>query len=362
MTAPQLSKAWSINPNVRKVYTSVLNVAGWWIYQNHAYLKAGGWTVIGTSNGITAAFDGPGGDRMINDAAGAVRGATATDPQSWTVLQNVDGVELLIAHQHLTTDSGVHVGFSPGGLYVLNTPTTGQPTATDEVVIANQGGSTGTNTDGDRVMTIWASGDTRHWMCSCYRQGTIMSHYGVERVIDLCAPGVFSVPYVASRYTAFDRAATIGTPIGGTPSIAVGAAGFIGNVARVFTALSSRLTRIGCGDVQISGVADGFNRSVDAVWTGGDYPPLQGASGLALLPIFWTGERTANLDGFVGSPIDWWFAPTSSLSIPNIGNFVPGFDPGDTPGVTPLRANWLLVLGSAVIRPWRDAAASFLTS
>ena len=53
MTAIQLSKSWSINPNIRNSFTTLVDMAGWYIYENHAWLKAHGWTVKYTCDGTT---------------------------------------------------------------------------------------------------------------------------------------------------------------------------------------------------------------------------------------------------------------------------------------------------------------------
>jgi hypothetical protein len=362
MTAPQTVKAWSISANVRNPFTTQIDMTGWAIYKNHAFLLTKGWTVKFTSNGVT----GPSGptdttDRMISNTAGSVRGATAGTPQSWTVLQNADGAQLLLAFQG-SADSAWRVSMSPTGLYTLAGTTTHQPTATDEVAIATAGGAISAATS-DNIMQIWARNDSRAWVIINNCNNAFVALYGMVEVTDLCASGVFAVPYVIFRYTSAARDTPIGTVVGGINSVAVGGVGFTGTAARIFTNAASRLVRLGAGDLNLTGAPDGFNRVVDAYFIS-NQPALQGQSGSPAIPIFWSGEKAVNLDGFIGSPIDWWMVYTSASTYPGFGMFLPGFEVGDVPGVSggqtgvgDQRTNWFVSLASGMVLPWRNAAA-----
>jgi hypothetical protein len=80
---------------------------------------------------------------------------------------------------------------------------------------------------------------------------------------------------------------------------------------------------------------------------------------MPLIPPVWSGESATNLFGILGYPIDFWVAYSTSRTItPAFGDFMPGFEPADDPNVDPQRTNWLVAFGPAMVRPWRNAAAS----
>lgn len=96
-------------------------------------------------------------------------------------------------------------------------------------------------------------------------------------------------------------------------------------------------------------------------------PALQNGT-MPLLPLFMNGEKASALDGFLGTPVDWWVGYSSNVGIPAFNDFFPGFDPGDVPGVSggqtgigDVRTNWFIAIGNTMIRPWKNAAASILT-
>lgn len=369
MTAIQLQKNWSINPNVRNAFVSLIDMSGWYIYENHAWLITHGWTVKFTSNGITGpSSNADTTDRIISKTAASVRGATSTTIQSWSVLQSADGVQLLFAFQG-ATDDVIRLSYSPGGLFVINvTDSRFQPTATDEVVWSTGNSVVNATASADRVMTIWAADDGTAWSNILFRALTHQTTIGLEKVNSSCAPGVFARPYVAYRYTAFDRSNSPGGagPVYDPTSTAAGTATWTGTLARVFTAGASRTTRLGGGTIQLSAAAANNPTIEDSFLS--NTPALQNGT-MPLFPLFWTGEKAANLDGFIGAPTDWWVGMSGSISTPAFNDFFPGFNPADVPGVSggqtgvgDARTNWFVAIGSTMIRPWKNAAASILTS
>jgi hypothetical protein len=343
----------------------MIDMAGWFIFKNHEFLITKGWTIIGTSDGLTAAFDGPGGDRIISAAAASVRGASAATPQSWTVLRNADLVELLITYQGAgispTGDDIVRISYSPAAHFVLGVGgNTHQPTATDEVVISAANSVVNATASLDRVMTIWASDDSKHWSCAIFRASATLGIFGVEKLAaSYCAPGILNVPYFGYRYTGTsqDRTVTGGAgPNGDVSSIAVGVTGWTGTCSRVFTNLASRLIRVGAGDLGVNSTA-GSGRGVSGEVFTTSTPSMHGG-GAPLIPLFWTGEHATNLNGFFGTPTDWWWTVTTATTLPTRADFLPGYEPADVVGVDPQRTNWLVALGSCMIRPWRNAAAT----
>lgn len=362
MTALQLSKAWSINPNVRNAYTTLADMAGWFIYQNHAWLITHGWTVKYTSNGITGpASAADHTDRMISNAAGSVRGATAAAAQSYTVLTSSDGVDLLLTFQGATDDI-IRMSYSPGGLFVPAGTATFQPTATDEVIFV-QGTSivNGTATL-DRVMHIWASDDGTAWSNLLFRNNGFQAAIGFERCVSTCYPGVFDKPYIAYRFPGpFIRSPSPGGPgpVYDASATAAGAAGWTGSLARIFTNGAARVTRMGAGTVVLPNIPNS-GTLMEGVFLSAT-PALQGGA-IPCFPWFLSGEKAANLDGFIGYACDWWIGYTNSTATPAFNDLMPGYEPGDVPGVDPTRTNWFIAVGTTMIRPWKNVAAAMLTA
>ena len=206
MTAIQLQKDWSINPNVRNTYTSLADMSGWYIYENHTWLKTHGWTVKFTCDGTT----GPANvsdttDRLLSKADADTRGANAAAAQSYSVLQNPDGVQLMFAFQG-ATDDVIRISYSPGGLFtVVGGGSAVQPTASDEVVFCQGNSVVNAGTSLDRVMTIWAADDGTAWSNILFRNNAIQTMLGFEKVNSACPATVLAKPYFAYRYNSFER-------------------------------------------------------------------------------------------------------------------------------------------------------------
>jgi hypothetical protein len=365
MTAIQLQKDWSINPNVRNAYVSLADMSGWYIYQNHAWLKAHNWTVKFTCDGTTGPANiSDNTDRLLSKSDADTRGANAAAAQSYTVLQNPDGVQLMFTFQG-ATDDVIRISYSPGGLFtVVGGGSAIQPTASDEVVFCQGNSVVNGGTSLDRVMTIWAADDGTAWSNILFRNNATQTMLGFEKVNSACAPGVFTQPYFAYRYNTFERTNNptnlSAAPTADPHSVAAGAAGWFGGMARVFTLGAVRSTRVGAGTLAIAYVQGQSNRIIDTFLS--NAPALQNGT-MPLLPWFLTGEKASALDGFLGTPIDWWIGYSGSLTVPAFNDFIPGFDPGDVPGVSggqtgigDVRTNWFIAIGSTVIRPWKNAA------
>lgn len=371
MTAPQLAKDWLVTPNVRSVHVSLAAHTAAFFYQNKAALVAAGWTVWGSSDGAT----GDNTDRWASAADADTRGAAAANPQSWCVLENVDGVQLLFAFQGAGDNNG-KLAYSPTGAYVLAGTGTHQPTAADESCFHAPGDSLVNSTNSlDRVFSIWCADDTTAWSCILFRNGATINILGFEKATSLCAPliwgpfGAAEVPYWAYRFTSAHRdTGVIGNPVAGVPNVGVGATGFIGGCTQVFTVGSRRNCRV-LGQIAIvshtPGTAVGAGVAAPSLTTGATSAAQGGDTLLMPLPLL--GERAANVDGVLGTAIDWLQAVTASQTSPATGDFFPGFDPDDVPGVSggqtgvgDVRTNWLVALGAGMVRPWRNAAASLI--
>lgn len=362
MGTVQVTKDWigGITPNKRRTYTSLNDLAGWFIFENTQRLSAK-WTRVWESDGVTGPANAADHtQRLTSVAACSVRGSAAGNAQSFGVYQASDGAQLSFAYQG-AFDDFVRIGYSRAGVYTLAGTTTNQPTAADELVISAGNSIVGGITSLDRVMSIWCiDGD---WRCAIFRSNAISNVLGLAQVTPLVSTRavnpIFTPPYVAWRYTNAVRSSGVQTPVGGITNVAIGAAGFLGTMARVYTD-SLRNIRVGGGDIGTAGASNGSS-TVAATWST-DKPALQNGEGSPLLPIYWSGEKAANNDGFLGSPIDWWSCYTANVNVPAAGDpftawtrAVPGF-------VSALEANWLVAIGSAIVWPWLNAAPNMETA
>jgi hypothetical protein len=267
---------------------------------------------------------------------------------------------LLIAYQG-ATDDVIRLSYSPSGAFTLATPSTGQPTATDEVVWCQGNSVVNAGVTLDRVMTIWAADDGTAWSNALWRNNTLQTVLGFERIASYCEPGVLSQPYFAYRYNVLDRGQG-GQGFGPTYGIAntaAGAAGWFGGLARVVAGGATRLVRVGGCPPYIVSAANGTGIADELFLA--NTPALQNGT-MPLVPLIFAGENSVNFDGYLGVPPDWWAGYSSSLSVPAVGDFVPGFDVADNPNVDPVRTNWFIALGATMIRPWKNVAASIQTT
>jgi hypothetical protein len=346
---------------------------GWWLYQNKTAMLAAGWTVKFSSDGTTGpASAADTTDRWPSAAVGPVTRATiAAAAQSWMVLQNVDGVQVLFAFQG-GSDDICRVSMSQAGSFTLAAPTTQQPTAADEVIATNGVSVINATTSGDRVMSIGCT--TESWWCCSFRASAIILFLSVEKIDSACDTVVLAQPYIVSKLT--NVSATTGnaggsaTAMGGHSTInAQNASAWRGVATRVVTGGTGRIIRVG-GGARTAPCAPANNSNLEISMGPGDYsgagqpngnmvanPPALNNGTIPVLTIGWFGERTANMDGYLGQPIDWWYAHTTSTAIPATGDFVSALAPGDSQA-TPVRTNWLVCIGAGVIRPWLNAAAT----
>lgn len=370
MPSAILAKNWNIDANLRNAYVSLADMTGWFLFENKRAMKVANWTVKFSSDGVTGPSSGADTtDRWITKANASVRGTAAATVQSWIVMESVDGVQVLFAFQGATDDIA-RISFSANSGFTLAGTTTHQPTATDEIVISAGNSVVSSATPGDRVMTIWCTTDGTQWSSICFRAGSLNQFIGVERVNSFCGAGVFDRPYVGYRHIAFNRTnnpAASNPQIAGTVgdgSFVIGSAGWRGTLARVFTAGAFRTIRVGGGFINITHIADGFTRTFNNLddSMNSHTPALQGSRGTPLTPLYWCGEKAANVDGVLGSPIDWWLSYSAlNSAVPALGTFMPGYQPGEVPGVDPERTNWLVCLGANCIRPWKNSSPVFRT-
>lgn len=373
MTTPQLSKAWTISANIRNPYTSLVDMAGWFAYQNKLKLLASSWTLVWSSDGSTGpASDVDNTDRINSAADFATRGTVDAAPQSWFLVQNVDGVQLLFDYQGAgaspTGDDIILVSFSPGGLFARAATPTHKPTATDEVNITAATSIVNNGTSLDRVMSIFCADNGTGWRVVVFRNNALIVSMSLDKVARVAPDTTFPVPYVGSKFFDLSRSVPVAsaglTPIHACGAlIAVGASTWRGWVGSVFTVAVTRVCRMFGASARGHTVQTYGNtfQSLDQSTMVANYCASLGGVGALCWPIVLWGEETANLDGPWCTMVDWTQMVTTSVTYPSLGMFVPGLDPADDPVLDPPRTNWFVAIGAGAIWPWKNAAPSMET-
>lgn len=163
---PSAQRSWAAGllPNQRITGGVLLSIMGGYVSTIGNQIIARGMTCSGSSNGVTAAMDGV--NRCTNAAGFAVRSTIAAAPQSWLIIS--DGVVQHKFTYKSAADDRCVMAFSPGSLYVVASPATSEPTATDEQIINNGNTSStiGSTAAGDRIVNVWVDSTHRSWRAS----------------------------------------------------------------------------------------------------------------------------------------------------------------------------------------------------
>lgn len=178
MTLPAVTKTWVISPNNRITFVSLNDTMARYLFGIKAFLKTNGYTVIGSSTGAAAGMDAV--DRWVTFANVVTRGAAAGNAQSWIVLRDGNGADILLTYQG-ATDNIARISFSPGQLFVAAGTPTQQPTATDEQVVTSASDLINANTNTDRIWNGWVSSDAKYCRFNIARAGAwVGKAWGIE--------------------------------------------------------------------------------------------------------------------------------------------------------------------------------------
>jgi len=367
MPFPQMTKDWTIYPNIRTMFSSLVNTIGWFAYENKTRLLQCQWSLFWSCDGATGPTNSNDRtDRIVSAANFVTRGANAASAQSWFVLTNTDGVQLLFAFQG-ASDDVMRISYSPGGLFTLATPSTNQPTATDEVVMSSVTTVVNNTTNADRVMSVFCAVDSTAWRVAVFRQGTLILMLSLDKVTRIAPVSTFPTAYVFGNFVKTTREVLTDDGVGNvmTPTypeiiaINIGTS-YRGWGTRVLTAGTSRLCRLyGAGVFAGNNGGAGsntINNGILFMITASTFCASMGGVGALCWPIVLWGEDTVNLDGPWCTVIDWTQMVTTSLTSPGLGTSVPGLAFGDNPVSDPARTNYYVALGAAAIWPWKDCA------
>lgn len=337
MPLPTIQETWTISPNNRIVYASLNQVMSEFLYGMKVFLVANGYTIKGSCDGVTGAMDAV--DRWTSAASCTTRGATAAAAQSWIVLVDGQGVDILFAYQG-AADNNCRLTFSDDALYVAAGTPSNQPTATDETnVFSNATDVINSTASGDRVWHGWVNSDATMFRIVPSRAGTALSAFGIEKYIPLYAQGVA----VGKAFGHYNGSGQLVTNVGGGGIIAIGG-------------LSS--TRGGAVRYPPSGasvlVGAAFSVSVGTVVSNAfsvQNPTAQGSNTHIMCDMY-IASAVSPLRGIIGKRIDWWFAySNNNLTLGDFYGSSQFVVLGSTTAVTTGGVFW----------PW-DGASSFITT
>lgn len=334
MGLPTVTQTWTISPNNRYVFVSVLGAMGALMYSWTQFLiTTMGWTCKGSCDGTTGAMDGV--NRITAANKWATRNNGAAGAMSWIVLTDGAGVNWCYSFNSASDDI-VRLAHSTGGNYVAAGTPAQQPTATDECFDAASGTWVNATASLDRVWHMWGNSDKKMARLAVIRSNALVAAIVTEKFTSaLQSPASFSLA---------TGGGTAGAVHGFYNLVVAGNAGLPCNSSG-YSASNGLLARVHAGGADINFKGGVAGESFVACWmnnTGGNYfpaekPALQGGVGELLFPANYGGVLSG-ADGKLGNPIDWWYAWTTSSAVPALGdNF---------------GALQFLVLGHMFIWPW----------
>ena len=329
MGLPTVTQTWTISPNNRYVFSTVIGATGSLIFSLTQFLlNTMGYTCKGSSNGTTAAMDGV--NRITSSSTWATRNNGSAGAQSWIVVTDGNGIDWCFSYNSASDDI-VRLAHSQGGNYVAAGTTTNQPTAVDEAFDVGSGSWVNATASADRVWHLWATTDKKMFRFSVYRQSVCISYICGEKLNDtLVSPATFSLTTgggtkgaIKSFFNSF-ISIWIGSTIDYTSSF--------GDISRVHA------NGIDTNSLCCRGLEVLARQASGGALYQNEKPQLQGGTGELFWPIN-TGRAAANPDGKLGNIIDAWATPTNNASIPG---------PGETFG----NLQFIAVGGSLIVVPW----------
>lgn len=184
MPLPSLTKTWTFSNNNRIVFVSQNDAMSKLLFGIKNFLVSTmlytvKYTCDGTT-GPTSSSDHT--DRWASAANCTTRGTATNTAQSFAVLTDGNGVDILLTYQG-AADTQAKFSISPTGVFLPAATANQQPTATDEaIVVANNAVYLGSNNANDRVWNIQASTDKKLFRVMHCCAGTFIYVVGVELV------------------------------------------------------------------------------------------------------------------------------------------------------------------------------------
>lgn len=180
---PDPAVAWNILACQRVTYVSVVQVMRDVIFKVKVELKARGWTVKGSSNGAAGGMDAV--DRWVTAADAGTRFNGAGGAQSWIVLTDGDGADIVFSY-NAAADDIYNIRVSPGGVATVAGTATFEPTIADSLDMnkfytTTVGTIVNATASLDRLVSVWTSPDHKSFRVAIARNGTWVSMFGKER-------------------------------------------------------------------------------------------------------------------------------------------------------------------------------------
>ncbi len=295
MSTPILKKSWTISANNRISFVSLNDTMSKYLFGVKEFLKTHGYTVRGSSNGSTASpantLVSDGVDRWTTAANVTTRGAASANAQSWTVLRDATGVDILLAYQG-ATDDVARISFSVGQLFTTQATGTFQPTATDEAVMLSALTLINATTSADRVWFGWVDNQSKLCRFAVARSGVFTGQlWGVERLFSIVnLSGLLGVTWVPTTFG-----------FGFSPGAGVLNTGTTMGIARTTGASTVQNAAVTLGVEQLQASNTVFTQTK---------VELQGGFAYSLFPLS-VGSTTSNTRGKLGNLTDWWLGRTS---------------------------------------------------
>lgn len=286
---PPVVKKWSFSLNNRIVFVSLNDTMSKLLFGLKNFLVATmGYTVKYTCDGTTGPTSSSDHtDRWASAANCTTRGASAAAAQSFAVLTDGNGVDLLLTYQG-ASDDVARISFSPSALFLPAGTANQQPTATDEQVMVSANSLINSTTSSDRVWHLMATSDKKLFRIWVFRLGSMIYSWGLEaaNTTGVLAPNI-SFPGGAVGWATNNS--TI-TSVGN--GHVVGAA--IASSGGVCLLNSTNALIGGCGEGYQGGFANPFS-SLE----------LQ-AGGASLVPVGFA-TATTGVSGKLGNRYDCWY-------------------------------------------------------
>lgn len=305
MALPAVAKTWNISPCNRITYVSLNDTMSKFLFGIVTYLISKGWVVKGSCNGTTGAMDGV--NRWVTAANATTRSTTTTTANSWIVLTDAFGYDILISYVGASDDiARISVSYT-GDFVAAGTPNQTPTSTTNEQVIVSGTSLINSATSQDRLWTCWASSDAKSFRVAIARAGVWTGcFWGVEEVtLNSFHP---SVTFMSNSLGWVFGTALAFLSIANFTSYSLNSRG--GYVRAI---VSSVLRLCACAFTTECSGGNGVNATPG---TNHDYAhELQGGVDYPFkrVGIFST---TAGARGKVGNVIDWWMGrPNSTGSV-----------------------------------------------
>lgn len=295
MTLPILHKTWTHQTNNRISYVSLNNTNSKFLFGLKTFLVATmGYTVKYTCDGTTGPTSSSDHtDRWTTSAACTTRGTNTTTAQSFCVLTDGNGVDILFTYQG-STDDLMKMSMSVGGLFTPAGTANQQPTATDEtIVLPNTSSAISASTTQDRVWHIMATTDKKMFRVFCYFNSTMAYSFGID--------------VVTSAVTAFTWTITIVGWASNVSNPSGGAAGHI--LATASAAGNAGVARIGTTNLIAAGGGEMFG-GINANIFGENNPPLEGGPPITSVGFY---SVTTSFQGKLGDRFDVYFVWSNAI-------------------------------------------------